>query len=248
MINMNGISKTFGKKKVLKDVTLQIRHGEVFGLLGPNGAGKSTLLSILATIHNPSSGSVTINGLLLEKDKKKIRKLIGYVPQDVALLAELTVKDNLLFWSKFSNVSISKEYLFELCSVMQLTDKWNEKVSHLSGGMKRKLNIITALIHNPSILLMDEPTVGIDIESKMEINNFIGKLAEQGKTIVYITHDMSEIIHTCNRFAVMKEGAVHFIGTLTEAKDLLIKQGLMINDAEEIVYFLLKKDAFNTIG
>lgn len=241
MINITGLHKFYGKKKVLSDVSLQIKQGEVFGLLGPNGAGKSTLLSILSTVNKPSSGFLTISGLPFEKDKKKIRQLIGYVPQDIALLEELTVKENLLFWSKFYKDFISKDYLYKLCSTMQLAEKWNEKVSRLSGGMKRKLNIITALVHNPSVLLMDEPTVGIDIESKIEINHFMSKLAQEGKTIVYITHDMSEIIHFCDRFAVMKDGFVQFTGTLNEARDFLKENGLNLHEAEDVVYHLLKK-------
>lgn len=235
MITISNLTKQYGRNIILDNLSLSIKKGEVFGLLGTNGAGKSTLLSILATITKPSSGTVEVNNLNLLKEKKKARKIIGYVPQDVSLWENMTVKENLLFWSKFSKKKVETERLLELCQTVRLDDKWKEKVSKLSGGMKRKLNIAVALIHDPDILLMDEPTVGIDLQSKLEINQYIKKLAQSGKTIVYTTHDMSEILTLCDRIGVLKEGKLPFIGTLDDAK----KRINPLLTAEQIMYKLL---------
>ena len=240
MITISRISKQFGKKAILQDISLEIKKGEVFGLLGPNGAGKSTLLSILATISQPSTGSVTVKQLDLVKQKKQARQLIGYVPQDISLWEDMTVKENLFFWSKFTKGKVSNKKLFEICQTVHLEEKWTEKVSKLSGGMKRKLNIAVALIHDPDVLLMDEPTVGIDLQSKLEINQYIKKLSEQGKTIVYTTHDMSEILFLCDRIGVLKQGKIHFIGTINDAKDMMKEQTPLQTD-EQVMYRLLNE-------
>ena len=236
MIEINNVSKTYGKKRSLANVTLTVESGEVIGLLGPNGAGKSTLLSILSTITAPSSGNVTIGGLSLKKNQKAIREVIGYVPQDIALWEELSVKENMKMWGKMTSRSLSNEQLQSLCSAVQLEGRWKEKVKNLSGGMKRKLNIAVSLIHEPSVLLMDEPTVGIDLQSKLEIIRYIKQLASKGKTIIYITHDLNEILDVCHRFAVLKEGKLEFVGTMDQAKE---KTG---EDAEENVVYKLLHD------
>ncbi|WP_043979747.1 ABC transporter ATP-binding protein [Priestia megaterium] len=236
MIEINNVSKTYGKKRSLANVTLTVESGEVIGLLGPNGAGKSTLLSILSTITAPSSGNVTIGGLSLKKNQKAIREVIGYVPQDIALWEELSVKENMKMWSKMTSRSLSNEQLQSLCSAVQLEGRWKEKVKNLSGGMKRKLNIAVSLIHEPSVLLMDEPTVGIDLQSKLEIIRYIKQLAAKGKTIIYITHDLNEILDVCHRFAVLKEGKLEFAGTMNQAKE---KTG---EEAEENVVYKLLHD------
>jgi ABC-2 type transport system ATP-binding protein len=242
MIRMINIQKNYGKKKLLDSISLDIQQGEIFGLLGSNGAGKSTLISILATVLKPNGGTIMINGMDLPRQTKQIRQQIGYVPQDIALWEEFTVKENLLFWSKFVKGKVSEERLKELCDAVHLKEKWNEKVSSLSGGMKRKLNIAVALIHDPSILLMDEPTVGIDLESKLEINQYVKGLAEQGKTIVYITHDMSEIVNLCDRIGVLRRGVLEFTGTVKEATAQLQGEGNDVSTAEEVVYELLRAD------
>lgn len=241
MIIINNIVKRYGDNLLLDDVSLQIGKGEIFGLLGSNGAGKSTLISILATVLQPSSGNIRINGLDLKKQTKQVRQLIGFVPQDIALWDEFTVKENLRFWSKFVNGKVTEERLLELCDAVQLEDKWDERVSSLSGGMKRKLNIAVSLIHDPDILLMDEPTVGIDLQSKLEINQYVKRLAEQGKTIVYITHDMSEIVKLCDRIGVLQKGVMKFTGTLKQAAESFREMGYYNIGIEEVVYRLLRK-------
>ncbi|MGN7940074.1 heme ABC exporter ATP-binding protein CcmA [Virgibacillus sp. 6R] len=243
MITIDQVHHNYGKKKILQGVSLQINAGEIFGLLGPNGAGKSTLLSILTTTVKPSKGTVTMKGLDIHKQTKQVRQMIGYVPQDIALWDELTVKENLKFWSKFLKTKVSVARMLEACEEVKLQDKWNEKVSKLSGGMKRKLNIAVALMHDPDILLMDEPTVGIDLQSKLEINEYMKSLAAAGKTIVYTTHDMSEIKTICKRIGVLKKGSIEFTGTLEEAKSYLNKQGNepIVNE-EELIFAMLREE------
>lgn len=240
MISIKNIEKKYGSVKRLDCVSLDVQEGEIFGLLGENGAGKSTLISILATVLKPSAGSVTINGIDIKDGKKKIRQMIGYVPQEIALWEDFTVKENFYYWSKFANVKPTEDRLLALCEAVSLGDKWNEKVSDLSGGMKRKLNIAIALIHDPPILLMDEPTVGIDLQSKMDINKYMKSMAEQGKTILYITHDIHEIIHLCNRIGILQKGQLQFVGTLEEARRQLGGEASQSQiSTEDVVYQLL---------
>lgn len=241
MIIIEDVYRRFGKISVLQGASLHIQPGEIFGLLGANGAGKSTLLAILATTMRPSNGKIIVKGLDLNKQKKQIRNIIGYVPQDIALWEELTVKENLRLWSKFLNRTIPEERLIKACEDFTLTNKWNEKVKNLSGGMKRKLNIAVATLHDPDILLMDEPTVGIDLQSKLEINQYMKNLANQGITIVYTTHDVSEIKSLCTRMGVLQNGRFSFIGTISEGYNMLIKESMSLDfKEEEVIYQLLK--------
>ena len=166
--------------------------------------------------------------------------MIGYVPQDIGLWEDLTVEENMIFWSKFSEQPVEKEHLFALCQKVRLEEKWYEKVANLSGGMKRKLNIAVSLIHNPEILLMDEPTVGIDLESKLEINKYIQDLAKQGKTVLYTTHDLREIMHLCDRIGVLNNGEITFVGTIDEAKEMMVKElRTPPKNEEQLLLFLL---------
>ncbi|MGJ9457156.1 ABC transporter ATP-binding protein [Oceanobacillus sp. CF4.6] len=199
MLNVQSISKSYGKKQILDTLSFSIQSGEIVGLVGENGAGKSTLLQILATLINPTKGIVQLNDLAYEKDKKEIRKQIGFVPQDIAIWEEFTVEENMVFFEKLSWENKSKQQLKQLCLDMEL-DKWKEPVYTMSGGMKRKLNLAISLIHNPHVLLLDEPTVGIDLKSRKEIGNYLKDLAtNQNKIIIYTSHDMDEIINLCDQ-------------------------------------------------
>lgn len=219
MIQVEAINKSYGKKEILKDISFDVNKGEVFGLIGPNGAGKTTLLSILATNEIPNHGKITINGYDIVRDRKSIRNLIGSVPQEIALWQQMTVEENLLFWNRLNKKQIKKADLYQLCEKVQLTDQWKIKVRHLSSGMKRKLNIAVALIHNPQVLLMDEPTVGIDIQSKIEINRLIREMAEQGNTVIYTTHDSNEILSLCDRIGVLKRENFHLLERFKKQRD-----------------------------
>ncbi|HLQ73059.1 MAG TPA: ABC transporter ATP-binding protein [Bacillota bacterium] len=198
MLRIKSVHKTFGTKEVLKDVTCEIKRGEIVGLVGENGAGKSTLLEIIATLQRPTKGTIELAENSYDKSLKQVRKQIGFVPQDIAVWEEFTVKENMMFFEKFSWKRRSVEELRSLCLDMNL-DRWDDKVNTLSGGMKRKLNVAISLIHEPNILLLDEPTVGIDLKSKQEISRHLVQLAkDKHLTIIYTSHDMDEIMNVCD--------------------------------------------------
>src|SRR5699024_8431320 len=199
MLDVQSLSKTYDKKQILNNLSFSVKPGEVIGLVGENGAGKSTLLHILATLSKPTSGTVMLNDQPYQSGIKKIRKQIGFVSQDIALWEEFTVKENMIFFERLSWNRKNNEKLRQLCNDMKLSE-WNETVNNLSGGMKRKLNIAVSLIHDPDLLLLDEPTAGIDLKSRKEIGSYLSNLAQkQGKMIIYTSHDMDEIMQLCDR-------------------------------------------------
>ncbi|MCK1995860.1 ABC transporter ATP-binding protein [Psychrobacillus psychrodurans] len=222
MLQVNSLQKSYHKQKILNDVNLIVKPGEVVGLVGENGAGKSTLLEILATVQPQSNGSIIIEDKSYSKDIKNIRKIIGYVPQEISLWEEFTVAENFMFFEKLSWKRRSLEECKQLCLDMQL-NKWDEPVDSLSGGMKRKLNLAISLIHDPILILLDEPTVGIDMKSKEEIGNYLVNLAKnEGKMIIYTSHDMSEITSFCDR--------IYCLGKDPFYADLLKSRGIAVEE------------------
>ncbi|RDW16297.1 ABC transporter ATP-binding protein [Oceanobacillus arenosus] len=217
MLKVTSLSKAYGKKKVLDHISFSVGPGEIIGLVGENGAGKSTLLNILATLQKPTSGSIHLQEKSYQKEKPSIRKSIGYVPQDIAIWEEFTVEENMIFFEKLAWKKRGIEALRQLCLDMAL-DKWKEPVKMLSGGMKRKLNLAISLIHDPTLLLLDEPTVGIDLKSRKEIGVYLRKLASsEEKMILYTSHDMDEIIHLCDRIICIGDDPFY--------KEILIDSG-----------------------
>lgn len=212
MIIAENLTKKFGRKEVLKEMDFFIERGETVGVVGPNGAGKSTLLKILATIMNGTSGTVHIDGLDVKKEKKKTREKIGYVPQEIAVYHELSARENLRFFGKLARKS-SEESWMRRCEEWRLAEHLDKKVKHLSGGNQRKLNILIAMLHDPDILILDEPTVGIDISAKQEIVNDLRQLGSEGKTILYSSHDAQELETLCSSFLILKEGELLFYGS-----------------------------------
>lgn len=205
MLKIDSVTKNYDNKHVLHHLSFTVQPGEIIGLVGENGAGKSTLLRLLATIDKPNSGTISLHDLSFDKNRNAIRKSIGYVPQDIAIWEELTVKENMQFFEKLSFKSKSLTELRDLCVEMSL-HKWDEPVKALSGGMKRKLNIAITLIHDPEVILLDEPTVGIDLKSKKEIGSYLLRQAkEKNRMIVYTSHDMDEIKELCDRVICIGE-------------------------------------------
>src|SRR5699024_6909180 len=188
MLSVDGLTKRYHKNTVLDHVNFTIEKGEIIGLVGENGAGKSTLLQILATLSKPTKGKISLNDLPYHRNRQAIRKQIGFVPQDIAIWDTFTVEENMQFFEKLSWVSKKQDELKQLCLDMKL-DHWKEHVKTLSGGMKRKLNIAITLIHNPTVLFLDEPTIGIDLKSRKEIGQYLYDQAKNaGKTILYTSH------------------------------------------------------------
>lgn len=203
MLEVKSINKSYGKRHVLDNFSMRAKHGEIIGLVGENGAGKSTLLKILATLSKPDSGELYLNSKPYLKHFKEHRKIIGYVPQDIAVWEDLTVLENMKFFAKLSPVKKTVPELTELLNNIQL-DRHDTKVSKLSGGMKRKLNLAISLINDPEFLLLDEPTAGIDLKSRIEIGEFLKTLAVNNDIlIIYTSHDMNEIKEVCDRVIVI---------------------------------------------
>jgi ABC-2 type transport system ATP-binding protein len=220
MITVTGLKKDYGAVQALKGVSFDILAGELFGLLGPNGAGKTTTISILSTLLRPDAGSVTLAGLDLEKNPESGKKNIGVVPQEIALYNELTAYANLVFWGSLYNVPGAelKARIDQTLKQVGLFDRRNDKVKTYSGGMKRRINIAAALLHRPKILFMDEPTVGIDPQSRNLIFEVVENLHKEGMTIVYTTHYMEEAERLCDRIAIIDNGSIVGQGTLDELK------------------------------
>ena len=223
MISLSHIIKRFHTTVALDDISLEIRKGELFGLLGPNGAGKTTLMSLLVGHRDPDSGSISIGGVPMTSARLDMRKEIGYVPQSLALYDELSAQENLLIFGSFYNLSgaLLRERTEEALSAVQLVDRRKDKVKAYSGGMKRRLNLAAALLHHPSVLLCDEPTVGVDPQSRNAIFDFLVRLNAQGITIVYTTHYMEEVERLCSRIGIIDHGRLIAEGTLNELLTLL---------------------------
>ncbi|MCK1976411.1 ABC transporter ATP-binding protein [Jeotgalicoccus huakuii] len=203
MLEVKSLSKSYGKKKVLENFNLSASKGEVIGLVGENGAGKSTLLKILATLLKEDSGQVLLNDRDYKKHYRSLRQYIAYVPQELALWEDLTVMENMKFFENLSKTRRSKEELKSILEAVQLKQD-DKRVNQLSGGMKRKLNLAVSIINEPKLLLLDEPTAGIDLKSRIEIGGFLKKLAqEQEVLIIYTSHDMNEIEQICDRVVII---------------------------------------------
>lgn len=220
MLSVSNLKKNYGTIQALKGISFSIKQGEFFGLLGPNGAGKTTTISIMSTILEPNEGSVTIAGFDLKKNPTECKKTIGVVPQEIALYNELSAYDNLMFWGSLYDVPAPelKNRIEETLKLFGLFDRRKDKVKTYSGGMKRRINIASALLHQPKILFMDEPTVGIDPQSRNLIFEVIEKLHKEGMTIVYTTHYMEEAERFCDRIGIIDNGQIVAQGTLEELK------------------------------
>jgi ABC-2 type transport system ATP-binding protein len=220
MIDVSNLRKTFDTIKALKGISFNILRGECYGLLGPNGAGKTTTISIMSTIVEPNEGKVSIAGYDLKKNPLECKKNIGVVTQEIALYNELSAYDNLLFWGGLYNVPKLelKVRIDEIVNLLGLADRKNDKLKTYSGGMKRRINIASALLHRPKVLFMDEPTVGIDPQSRNLIFEVVEKLHKDGMTIVYTTHYMEEAERLCDRIGIIDNGEIIAQGTLDELR------------------------------
>ncbi|MGG1697414.1 ABC transporter ATP-binding protein [Bacillus zhangzhouensis] len=226
MLIVNDIKKNYEDKQVLKGVSFHLKKGESFGLLGPNGAGKSTLISIMTGLIRATSGTVTIGGKDLNKETKHAQQLIGIVPQEIALYLHLTAKENLMFWGRMYGLTGKelKSRVPETLELIGLEDRANDKVKVFSGGMKRRVNIGCAILHRPKLLIMDEPTVGIDPQSRNHILETVRTLNSEGMTIIYTSHYMEEVEYLCERMAIMDHGSIIAMGNQRELSELVGNQ------------------------
>ena len=232
MISVSNLKKNYGDIQALKGISFDIKQGEFFGLLGPNGAGKTTTISIMSTILEPDGGEVNIADFNLKDDPIQCKKIIGVVPQEIALYNELSAYDNLMFWGGLYNIPQSelKVRIDETLQLFGLFDRKNDKVKTYSGGMKRRINIASALLHKPKILFMDEPTVGIDPQSRNLIFEVVEKLHREGMTIVYTTHYMEEAERFCDRIGIIDNGQIIAQGTFEELKSSnMMKETIVVS-------------------
>jgi ABC-2 type transport system ATP-binding protein len=215
IIEIRDLVKLYEERVAVNEVSFTVEEGEIFGLLGPNGAGKTTTLSILSTLLAPDGGQVTIGGYDVSREASRVKPLIGYVPQELALFPTLSAQDNLAFFGRIYLLSgpALKERVAAVLDVVGLSDRAGDAVKTFSGGMKRRLNIAVGLIHQPRILFLDEPTVGVDPQSRNFIFEHVEKLKAGGMTVLYTTHYMEEAERLCDRVAIMDEGDVLALDT-----------------------------------
>ncbi len=212
VITINNLNKSYKRNKALKDVSLSVEKGELFGLLGVNGAGKTTLIKILCGLTKKQSGTVKVNGLDLDTDIEKIKEIIDVSPQETAVASNLTVIENLKFFANIYGQS-DQATLDRIIRVFKLNDVLDQRAKTLSGGYKRRLSIAIALISKPQILFLDEPTLGLDVLARRELWKIIQSL--KGKTTIILTsHYLEEIEHLCDRVAIMSRGVLVDVGTI----------------------------------
>jgi len=217
-VEVKNLTKKYGELCAVDNLSFCVEDGEIFGLLGPNGAGKSTTLSVLTTLSDFNKGEIAIDGMDIRKDKMRIKQLIGMVPQDIAVYDHLTALENVKFFASLYGfkgkqlVSSAKEVL----EFVGLSDRLNMKPKQMSGGMRRRLNIACGIAHAPRFIVMDEPTVGVDAQSREHILNSIKLLRDRGATIIYTSHYMNEVEEICDRIAIVDKGQMVAIGTKAE--------------------------------
>lgn len=234
LVDIQNVSKKYkdAPRPAVNDLSLSINPGDIFGLLGPNGAGKTTLISMLCGLFPSSNGEIYINGHTHKTNSKKCKQVIGVVPQEIALYPQLTAWENLMFLGHMyglSGISL-KEKVKEILMILGLEANIHQKIISYSGGMKRRVNLIAGLLHNPQLLILDEPTVGVDVQSKQAIIQHLKKLnRENGMTILYTSHHLDEAEDFCTRIAIIDDGKLITQGVTKE----LIKEN-HCNSIEEV--------------
>src|SRR5574342_1060251 len=218
ILQAQNLVKQYGDFIAVKGISFDIKEGEIFSLLGPNGAGKTTTISMLSTLYTPTSGDATIGGHSITKDPMAVKRMIGVVPQEIALYEDLTARENLLFWGQMYGLSgrSLNTRVDEVLEQIGLTDKAKNRVKTYSGGMKRRVNIGVGLLHKPRLLFMDEPTVGIDPQSRRAILDTVKDLNKLGMTVLYTTHYMEEAQELSDRVGIIDHGQLIALGTQKE--------------------------------
>ncbi len=225
-IEILNLQKSFDNLQAVRGVSFTVEEGEIFSLLGPNGAGKSTTISMLSGLLQPSGGDARIMGHSILSDSNAARAALGVVPQDIALYGDLSARENLVFWGKMYGLrgAALKQRVDETLEITGLTDRQKGRVETFSGGMKRRVNIGAALLHNPQVVIMDEPTVGIDPQSRRHILDNVKELNRRGMTVLYTTHYMEEAEELSNHIAIMDQGKIIACGTHAELVKLVGEQ------------------------
>jgi len=234
LLAVRGLSKTFGTIRAVEAVSFAVQPGELYGLLGPNGAGKTTTISIIAGLLKPDAGEVSVAGAPFWSDPQRAKRIMGVVPQELAIYEELTGRENLEFWGRMAGLSTgeAKTRAAELLQALSLADRAKDAVKKYSGGMKRRINLGCALLHRPQLLLLDEPTVGIDPQARLNILEFIRGLRSSGTAILYTTHYLEEAEALCDRIGIIDHGKLLAEGTLKELQDRLGGDRVFVLEAD----------------
>lgn len=223
MLEVQSVSKTFGTLRAANNVSFKVEAGEIYGLLGPNGAGKTTTISMISGLLRPDAGKIAVGSADVWTHPVDAKKLMGVSPQELALYEDLSAQENLEFWGQIAGLSRSeaKTRTIELLALLALSDRAREPVKNYSGGMKRRVNIGCALLHRPKLILLDEPTVGIDPQARSNILELVKQLSRDGAAILYTTHYLEEAEQLCDRIGIIDHGQVLAEGTLTELQKRL---------------------------
>jgi ABC-2 type transport system ATP-binding protein len=230
LLHVTGLCKSFGELHAATDVSFDVRAGEIYGLLGPNGAGKTTSISMISGLLRPDAGNVRIDGADFWTAPHRAQKIMGVVPQEIALYEELSGRENLEFWGRLAGLSQAEARVRagEILHDLSLTDRARDPVMKYSGGMKRRINIGCALMHRPKLLLLDEPTVGIDPQARANILEFVRKLGADGVAILYTTHYLEEAETLCERIGIIDHGRLLAEGTLCQLQKRLGGEQLFV--------------------
>lgn len=223
LLKVKNLEKKYGNIKAVNDISFAVEKGEILGLLGPNGAGKSTAISMISTLFQPDNGDILFKGTSIIKKPRQIQEKLGMVPQDIALYQNMNGYENLKFWGQAYGLKgkVLKDRITQVSEIISISDRLKDKVKTYSGGMKRRLNIGVGLLHEPELLIMDEPTVGIDPQSRNHILDTVKKLNQQGLTIIYTSHYMEEVEYLCRKVEIMDEGKIIASGSKEELVEII---------------------------
>lgn len=242
-LEMKDVVKRYGSKLSVDHLNLEVQEGEIFGLLGPNGAGKSTSISMICGLLPKDQGSIKVDGISIEDQPLEVKRRIGLVPQDLALYEQMSAMDNVAFFAKLYGLRGQqlKERVEEALTFVGLQDRAKDRPSTFSGGMKRRLNIACSITHRPKLIIMDEPTVGIDPQSRNHILESVRTLNEMGSTVIYTSHYMEEVAAISDRVAIMDQGHVIACGTQQELRARVAQEERIILTADGITEELIQE-------
>ncbi len=233
LLQVQGLGKSYGTIRAVDGASFEVRPGEIYGLLGPNGAGKTTSISMISGLLRPDAGNILVAGTPFWSDPQKAKRIMGVVPQELAIYEELSAQENLEFWGRMAGLSSreAKPRATEVLAALMLSDRARDPVKTYSGGMKRRINLGCALLHRPQLLLLDEPTVGIDPQARMNLLEFIRKLRDTGTAVLYTRHYLEEAESLCQRIGIIDHGRVLAEGTLAELQERLGGDRLFVIEA-----------------
>jgi len=250
ILEIKNVIKDYGSLRAVNQVSFDIEEGEIFGLLGPNGAGKTSLISTIMTVESLTSGQIKVAGYDVQKDPRIAKSLIGFMPQELIVHGYFTVKEVVQFYSGFCGVASSPERIEYLLKKLSLWDKRHHKVRALSGGMMRRLLMVKALIHAPKLLLLDEPTAGVDIHLRKAIWDYVRELNQEGMSILFTTHYLEEAEQLCDKVAFINGGQISHMGETKELISNLTARKVCLHIKKDISiyhkYYVGKEDAFHT--